>query len=216
MMPYWMRIALGALLGIAAALALWLLVGTPWLTASVGALLAAVGFLGSYFVWSADRLDEGYEQVLFDRPNTIVAALLVVAFAAAGLGTGLLVSEPAPLTTEQRVRALYVDYHALARSHAEGTEPAETNASLDALRIESDRLAIEIEALADADERAALTAANDALALAMDSLKACAGGDRSQCVDARVFAAEAQSALARLAPPAEEPPAEDAPDAAAA
>ncbi|HET6405262.1 MAG TPA: hypothetical protein VFH78_11495, partial [Candidatus Thermoplasmatota archaeon] len=80
MMPYWVRIALGAVLGLATALALWLLVGTPWVTATAASLLAAIGFLGSYFIWSADRLDEGYEQVLFDRPNTIVSAVLIATF----------------------------------------------------------------------------------------------------------------------------------------
>lgn len=209
MMPYWTRILIGASLGAVAAAALWLIVGIPWLTAAVAALLAAVGFLGSYFVWSADRLPE-YEQVLFDRPNTIVTGLLVLAFAAAGLGTGLLASEPAPLAPGERTQVLYADYQRTADAFAsKEIDAAALDEAMADLRVESDRLAVDLEALPEGEERTDLVAANDALALAMDSMRACAGGDKAQCLDARLLAADAKLALNKVVPPAaeEEPPA---------
>ena len=204
MMPYWLRIAIGAILGLIAAAALWLFVGIPWLTAAVAALLAAVGFLGSYFVWSADRLDEGYEQVLFDRPNTIVASVLIVAFAVAGIGSGFFGgASPAPLAPEERVAFLYADYQRAADAFTKQEVDADaTSATMDELRVESDRIAIELEALPESEERAALIEANDGLALAMDAMKACVAGEKSQCMDARLMAADAKGALEKVLPPA--------------
>ena len=203
MMPYWIRILIGALLGLAAAVALWLFVGIAWLTATVAALLAAVGFLGSYFIWSADRLPE-YEQVLFDRPNTIVTAVLLVTFAAAGFGTGFLGGSGGDLTPTDRVAILYADYQHVADAYTSDEADAETTiAALTDLRVESDRIALEVEALPEGDERDNLASANDALALAMDSLKACAGGENGQCLDARLFAADAKTALDKVRPAVE-------------
>lgn len=196
MMPYWARISIGAVFGLVAAVCLWLFVGIAWLTAVAAALVAAVGFLGSYFVWSADRLPE-YEQVLFDRPNTLVAAVLVVAFAGLGFGTGYL-GDDAPPTPADRVHMLYNAYQNNADAFAKQELDAEALvATLDALRVESDRVALELEALPEGDERDALTAANDALALAMDAMKACAGGTSGECMNARLSAADAQAALER-------------------
>lgn len=202
MMPYWLRVAMGAILGLFAAGALWLLVGIPWLTATVAALLAAGGFLGSYFVWSADRLPE-YEQVLFDRPNTIVASVLIVAFAAAGIGTGFLgAGAPAPMAPEDRVAFLYADYQHAADAFTKQEADAEaTIATMEELRVESDRIALELEALPGSEVRDHLVEANDMLALAMDSMKACASGEKSQCMDARLTAADAKAALERVLPP---------------
>lgn len=207
MMPYWVRILIGAILGLSAAIALWLFVGIAWLTAAVAALLAVLGFLGSFFVWSADRLPE-YEQVLFDRPNTIVASVLVVAFAAAGFGTGFLgdSGSSAALTPAERVSFLYADYQGAADAFTSQEADADaTTARIAELRLESDRIALELEALPEGEERDNLVAANDALALAMDALTACAAGDKTQCLDARFSAADAKSALDKvLPPPAEE------------
>ena len=199
MMPYWVRIALGAVLGLATALALWLLVGTPWVTATAASLLAAIGFLGSYFIWSADRLDEGYEQVLFDRPNTIVSAVLIATFALAGVGTGYPgAADAAPLPPDARLEALQHDYRAAADAYAKKEADGQaTKRAMEELRVESDRIALELEAMPESERRANLIAANDALALAMDSLVACIDGDATQCLEARLFASDAQTALAK-------------------
>lgn len=214
MMPYWVRILIGAVLGLVAAVALWLFVGIAWLTATVAALLAAVGFLGSYFIWSADRLPE-YEQVLFDRPNVIVTGVLVLALAGAGFGTGFLGGGSAPeLTPAERVSALYASYQNSADAFtAKELDADALNETMADLRMESDRIAAELEALPEGEERDNLVIVNDALALAMDSMKACAGGDKAQCRDARLSAADAKSTLDKVVPPPageEEAPAADA------
>lgn len=206
MMPYWARILIGIVLGFAAAIALWLFVGIAWLTATLAALLAGLGFLGSFFIWSADRLPE-YEQVLFDRRNSLVAGVLIVAFAAAGFGTGFLGGSGslAPLAPIERVSFLYADYQGAADAFTSQTADAEaTTARIADLRIESDRIALELEALPEGEERDNLVAANDALALAMDALTACAAGEKPQCMDARFLAADAKSALDKVVPPAPE------------
>lgn len=199
MMPYWLRIAIGAGLGAAAGIALWLFVGIAWVTATGAALLAAIGFLGSYFVWSADRLPE-YEQVLFDRPNTIVAGVLVVAFALAGVGTGLLGGDAAPPTPAESVSILYARYQNGADAFVSKTaDGAATTALLDELAAESQRLAPEIAALPDSSARAALIEANEHLASAIGALKACVAGESAKCLDARISAADAVNAIERAA-----------------
>lgn len=195
----WMRIAIGGVLGVAALVPLWLFVGVSWLTAAAAALLAVVGFLGSFFVFSADRPEEGYEQVLFDKPNTIVTLLLVVVFGLAGVGTGFLGGASAEPSTAERVSKMYNVYqnNAIAFS-GEELDAANLSTILDELRVESDRLALEIEALPEGPERETLATANDALALAMDSLKLCAAGTSEECLNARLAASDAQAALERL------------------
>jgi hypothetical protein len=212
-MAYWMRIAVGAILGVVALLALWPTLGIAWVTALVAALLAAIGFLGSYFVVSADRPEEGYEQVLFDKPNTLVAAALVVLFAAAGVGTGFLPGASAePLPPADYVFALKGDYQAAYDGWTkEDAEKEATLARIAQLRAESDRIAAyDLATLPEGGERQNLTLANDAYAFALDALKACVDADSRSCVDARVRAADGEFALQRLvaasAPAAAEPP----------
>lgn len=200
-MAYWMRIGTGAFLGIAAVVGLWLAVGIVWLTALVAVLVAIVGFLGSFFVVSADRPEEGYEQVLFDRSNMIVTVLFLVLFAGAGIGTGFLGADAAPPDPADPVYALRADYLRTADAWSEGADadPDVTLAEVSGLRTESDRVAMELEALADDDARTHLAAANDALAFALDALKDCAEQGEHRCLDARLNAADAESALQRYA-----------------
>lgn len=200
MMPYWVRIAIGAVLGLVAAVLLWLFVGVPWVTALAAAILAPLGFLATYFVWSADRLPE-YEQVLFDRPNTLVSAGMLVAFALAGLGTGFLggAGEAAP-TPADELAAMQTEYQSISDAFADKSADAEaTTAALNELRSAADPLYARIEALPDGDGKTALVDAWDYLTLAMTQLKTCAGGDEAKCVDARISASEVQGALARYA-----------------
>lgn len=88
-MRFLVRVAMGVGLGLAAVVGLSFLMKW-WIVAILGALLALVGFLGSFFVWSADRPEEGYEQVLFDKPNSILSGVLVLAFVGAAFGMGWL------------------------------------------------------------------------------------------------------------------------------
>lgn len=199
MMSYWVRITIGVVLGLAAALLTWQFVGIPWATALAAALLAPVGFLGSYFLWTADRPEEGYEQVLFDRPNTIVAAIMLVCFALAGMGTGFLGAGGAsPPTPADDLYAMRADYQRISDAYSAGTSEGEATIELlNALRAEADPLYERIEALPDGDATNALIDAWDYLTLAMTQLKTCAGGEEAKCLDARISASEVQSALAR-------------------
>lgn len=201
MMSYKVRITIGVVLGLVAAVLLWLFVGVTWATALAGALLAPIGFLGSYFLWSADRPEEGYEQVLFDRPNTVVSSVMLVSFALLGLGTGFLGggsdAPPTPADDLHAMRAEYVTLSdAIVAKELAGEEA--TNA-LNDLRGEADPLYDRIEAMPEGDAKTALIDAWDYLTLAMTQLKTCVAGDEAKCVDARVSASEVQSALARYA-----------------
>lgn len=197
-LPYWVRIAFGAFLGIATLVALWLLVGRAWLTATVAALLAPIGFLGSYFAFSADRPEEGHEQVLFDKPNTIVSGVMIALFAFAGIGTAFVGGAAEEPSTAERVSQLYNVYQNNAIAFTKQELDAEAlTAILDELRAESDRLALEIGALPEGAARGALATVNDALALAIDAMKLCAAGTGDECVNARLFASDAQAALER-------------------
>lgn len=88
-MQYYVRVAIGFVLGAALAAGFALFTG-KWVAAgAMGAGVGVAGFLATFFVWSADRLPE-YEQVLFDGRNNLhalgLAALLVgVAFGSVNL-----------------------------------------------------------------------------------------------------------------------------------
>lgn len=85
-MKYVVRVVLGLVLGLLAAGLCWYL-GVRWTYGAIaGALLAAIGFLGSFFLWTADRPEDGYEQVLFDMPNNLVTLALVVGMVGASFG----------------------------------------------------------------------------------------------------------------------------------
>lgn len=194
---YWLRIATGVVLGLAALVTLWLFVGLTWLTATVAALIAPLGFLGSYFVVTADRPEEGFEQVLFDRPNTLVSMGMVALFALAGVGTGFLGGEPAPGPADG-LYALRAEYQTIADAYAnEESDGPTTIDALNALRERLDPVTRDLEALPDGDAKTALIEASDALAQAMVQLKTCAGGESAKCVDARISMADAQAALER-------------------
>jgi hypothetical protein len=202
-MAYWMRIALGALLGLGALVGLWLGPGIGWLTAIVASLVALLGFLGSYFVVSADRPSEGYEQVLFDKPNTLVAIVLALTFAGAGFSTGFLGRSDAPSSVGERATLLYAQYQsdANAYSAAQDKDAAKDAAlaQMTTLRGDSDLLNVDIEALPEGDtQKTDLMKANDDLAIAIDSMVACIGGDLEACKAARFAAADVQSSLGRL------------------
>src|SRR5581483_6354256 len=80
---------MGVVLGLLVSLGLWFFHARWWIGGIAGGLVATLGFLATFFVWSADRLDEGYEQVLFDLPNNMVSLALAVAFVGLAFAGGL-------------------------------------------------------------------------------------------------------------------------------
>jgi len=197
-MPYWMRIVLGTALGLGALYALWRFVGITWITASASALVAAMGFLGSYFLWSADRPEEGYEQVLFDRPNTILSTILILAFAGLGVGSGFLPSGSAAPTPADDLYAMRAEYQSISDGYVQETLDAEAaTEALNDLRAEADVVLDRLEALPADARKDLLIEAYDHLTQAILYLKTCASGQPEKCVDARLAAADAEAALAR-------------------
>lgn len=195
---YWLRITTGIVLGLAALVALWLLVGLTWLTATVAALVAPLVFLGSYFVVSADKPEEGYEQVLFDKPNSVVSLVMVVVFALAGVGTGFLGAADAPPGPADELYALRAEYQTVADAYASDSADGPTTIdAVNALRDRLDPIARSLAELPDGEAKTALVDASDALAQAMVSLKTCAGGESEKCLDARISMADVQAALSR-------------------
>ena len=198
MMPYWLRVTIGVILGVTGAVLMWLVVGKTWMTATVGAILAPLGFLLTYFIWSADRPADGYEQVLFDRPNTIVSVVLLATLGLAGVGTGFLGHASGPPSVADQTAALYAHYQSASDAYSKkSADGAATTAKVAQLRTEAATLATAIDAMPDSNAKTALKAAAASLTSAMDSLDACIGGSNGKCVDARLAAADAQSAITR-------------------
>ena len=201
-MAYWTRILIGALLGAAALGALWYLTGITWATAAAAALLAPVGFLGSYFVWSADRPEDGYEQVLFDRPNTLVSAVMIVAFATLGIFSGVvpLAAEAPPAaalrTPAEGVAALQSEFDAISAAYDAGEKDSDqTVDALLALREKADAVGDEIDALPDGEPKDALVEAYDWVGQAIIQMKECAAGREDKCEAAQTSMADAKAAL---------------------
>lgn len=209
-MRYLVRVAIGLLLGALVAVPLAMFVHVLWWAAGFGALAAAVGFLGSFFLWTADRPasgdDPGYEQVLFDRPNTLVSLGLVLVLAGSVVGYGVVAASSlspeveaalAQVEADQaRLDALAAAYGKASTEHAEGKRPgADISSDLVVVRIDARKLAADVKAYEHPAELAALDAAlakgADAMASAIDALNKCVMGDEAMCVEARVAYADA-------------------------
>jgi hypothetical protein len=85
-MRYAVRVGIGVGLGLAAIVAFHFFVHTWWVAGLLAALLGLIGFLGSFFIWTADRPEEGYEQVLFDMKNNVVSLVLVALLVGGAFG----------------------------------------------------------------------------------------------------------------------------------
>lgn len=207
MMKFGVRVAIGAIIGLALAVALPLLLGPWWVGALAGGLIGPLAFLATFFLWSADRLDEGYEQVLFDRPNTLVSVVMLVAFAGLAFGAGFLGAGPSgPSPEEQAALAQMEESHAVLERLAgeftlaneaatKGGDAGDLDADLDEARATRATLqAMEIpESLLPV--KGNLQKAASGLENAFNALQKCAGGDGTACLDARVAHADAMRGL---------------------
>lgn len=217
-MQYIVRIALGALLGAVVAVPLAIFVHVLWWAAGFGALAAAIGFLGSFFVWSADRAptatDPGYEQVLFDRPNTIVSAVLMLVLAGSVVGYGLVAASSLPPeveaalaqvdSDESRLTELASQYKVASDDYLGGKRTGDVVSSDLVLTLRDARaLAAEVkghehpESFAKLD--AALAKGVGSLVAAIEALNKCAMGDEPACLDARLAYADVVRAQETLA-----------------
>lgn len=81
-----MRFLLGVSVGLAALIGLHFAATRWWIGAIASGLVGVLGFLLTFFVWTADRPDEGYEQVLFDGKNSAISVALAVLLVIGGFG----------------------------------------------------------------------------------------------------------------------------------
>lgn len=207
MMKYGVRVALGVVVGLAFALGLTLWLGRWWVGALAGGLLGPVAFLATFFIWSADRPDEGYEQVLFDRPNTVLGGVMMVAFVGLAFGSGWLLSGPAGPTPEEAAALAQMDethanltrlakeYGVAAEAVTKNGDPGDLDADLAQARdARVDLQAMEVpESLAE--RKAALEKGAKALEGAFAALARCAQGEAPACLDARIGYADATRGL---------------------
>lgn len=211
-MKFGVRVALGALVGLGLAAGLGWSLDAWWVGAVAGGLGGPLVFLLTFFVWSADRLDEGYEQVLFDRPNTLASAFMALAFAGAAFGAGALHPSGPSWTPEEEAAFTQVREHesALETAAAGFQQDQKTLADGGQLALEDlDARVATARELRDAAAamelpesfaplREPLAAASDALAASYEALRTCADGDTGACVDARVGFADYARADAAL------------------
>lgn len=213
-MKYYARVGLGALLGILVAVGVAFLADSTWPVALAGGLAAPIGFLATFFVWSADRAPtpqepQGYEQVLFDRPNLLHVAVLLVVVAGGAYGHAFAFGDeeapaPDPMAAELDAMQLEVvgiaqDFNAAHDAFASGSPPADAGDKaqeakslaerIGALTV-SDSLAARKDALADAAEN---------YAAAFETLAGCVDSQASTCIEARIAQAKAAQALEEAA-----------------
>lgn len=216
-MQFPVRVVVGVLLGALVAIPLALFVHVLWWAAGFGALAAAIGFLGSFFLWTADRpataTDPGYEQVLFDRPNTVVSVVLMLVFAGSVVGYGALSPGGLPPETaaalaqmeadESRLADLAAQYQKAAAEHAEGARTGDLISSdLVVVRVEARKLLDELRAAERPAEFAVMNATlvkgAEALVAALDALNDCVMGKTEACIDARIAYADVSRAEGTL------------------
>lgn len=200
-MRYVVRVVLGAFLGLLAVVSLGWIGLSWWIGATAGALLALAGFLGSFFVWSADRPEEGYEQVLFDLPNNAVAATMIVAFvglAFAGghwLGGASAPAEDAAaaLARSQDSQALFIlnQYYDPQGPQLDAAATQEAQATVKALQAA-------LAGAPDSEGKASRVQMVDNLAKGLDAWTAC--GHKAPCLDAQFAFLDAQRAYKALHP----------------
>lgn len=204
-MKFVVRVALGAALGLAAVVGLSFFMEKWWLVGLVGAVTGVVAFLGSFFVWSADRLDEGYEQVLFDLPNSAISLGLVVVLVGAAFGVGLFgSSESSPkLSAEDAAavaamgaqREVFHEVLVAYLNEPKSASLAEWATKADAANVATARITAP-DSLADV--HAALLEESKTIMDTLSAQQNCNGGDAAACADARIAAADAARADAKF------------------
>jgi len=190
-MRFGVRILLGAILGLVALVTLWLLGVRTWVVATTAGLLAPIGFLGSFFVWSADRPEAGYEQVLLDAPNTTLSVVMIVLFAGASFGLGFIHFGHGPAAPDEKSQlqqmALGVQVH-VKDFNAGKIKADDVTAYVATTKAAAKNLTLANAALKDAAT---------GLDKSLDDLAKCAaaGANDGACLDARIDASDVLSKL---------------------
>jgi hypothetical protein len=173
---------------------------------AVAALLAPIGFLASFFLWTADRPQDGYEQVLFDVPNLLTSLALVGVLVGAGWGGGVLL-RPHPIDPndvpyfEQRAEltTLAKQYQKDKDAYAAGDLPKSPTDVFAEHKEHAQTIVLKVKTLHDAapERFEPLLKAANALAEVTSQMDACAAAGDKSCDGARFAMADYQGA-ARL------------------
>ena len=194
-MRFAIRIVIGAVLGLVAFATLWLLDVRAWVVALASGLLGPIGFLGSFFIWSADRPEIGYEQVLFDKPNSIISAVMILAlaggaFGVAHLGAGSASPPPDPnaAAMESQHQTLVHLYNLLIQGKLASEQAPDAKTNLSTAQ----------EAIAKLPAGPKATALATAAATLSHALDAYAGCSYKACQTANLALFDAKDALKRF------------------
>lgn len=208
------RLSVALFVGLATTFALsWFLDG--WLVpALAGGLLTPLVFLGSFFLWSADvaptpENPQGYEQVLFDAPNNVASAsmlVLMVALAFFARFDGAGADDPSAFLAQQEtlatdVIALHDAFVASLDAYDKGElSAADFQGALASDREAARALSADAELL---EPPTAYTASAEELATAagelwgaMESMDLCLSGIANHCQSTVNRLAESETALA--------------------
>jgi hypothetical protein len=189
------RVAIGASLGAVVLGALVVFFGARTWALATGGLLGPIGFLATFFLWSADRPQDGYEQVLFDRPNIIASIVTLALLVGGGIGAGILLTphpvDPARVAFDEQHVAMaqlaqkYQTDADLYRAKKLTGDPADTFGTH---REHAQEIALALQKieLGDTEKLDALKAAAAALVTVTGTMEKCVGGDEAACLDARV------------------------------
>ena len=214
-MKWFVRLAIGVFLGALAALGLSFFLHGWMIPAAAGALLGVIGFLGSFFLWSADlppspENPQGYEQVLFDLPNSIASVALIggivaLAFflpfdAPAGPSDAAYLAARDPLLAD--LETLHDNFAQLRDDYGSGAIAADAfSAELQKARTASRELYVEAKALAPPASREAevlhLRVAAEQLSAAIESMDLCVSGIEARCQTAADRLSDHEKAFAR-------------------
>jgi len=170
---YFVRVALGALLGLLAVGALAFFGVRWWIGAVAGALLAAVGFLGSFFLWSADRPEEGYEQVLFDLPNNVVSVALVVVLVGLAFGAPHLLHKGSAAPVDPAIADMNAQHDALTKVYNDLVAAKLDRAGVDAAKASVAAAKLDLGNLTASDNSKTLLAAANGEGPALDAYVGC-------------------------------------------
>lgn len=199
------RIALGATLGLVAVGGLSFAIQKWYLIALVGAVTGVVGFLGSFFIWSADRLDEGYEQVLFDFPNSATSLVLVVILVGAAFGGGQILSaSAAPQLSPEEATASHAmgEQREALREVLVAYLGKPTSADLPEWKSKVSAASAVIANLSVPDSLAPMLVLlgdeANALSAAIEAQEKCNQRDTESCANARISASDASRADAKF------------------
>jgi hypothetical protein len=197
-MKYGLRVGIGVVLGAALAVGLTTWLDKWWIGALAGGLGGPLVFLATFFAWSADRPEEGYEQVLFDRPNTLLSGVMLVAFVGLAFGAGWLLSPAAGLSPEEQAALAQMDgsrallgrladnYAAANAAFIDGQAPGDLAPGLEEAKAAHAALAALEPPESLYGHKEPLLKAARAVEAAFDALGKCVGGDTSACLDARI------------------------------